>query len=166
MALPAILGAIGRASAIGGRLSRVLGSKAMVRRLAVTAVRLDWLGERVEKNINMGMDARVRLAAQLLRDRVVVNISRPVTKLGGGRVDPGSRSKPGEFPKADTTRLMKDIFWESRGEREAIVGTTLDYGAVLELGRLKRSFLQRTLREEQGRIRRILLNGKRLPGQE
>ena len=79
-------------------------------------------------------------------------------------MDPGSRSKPGEFPKADTTRLMKDIFWRMESKTSAIVGTTLDYGLFLET-RMDRSFLRRTYREQLPVIRKILLSGPKLPGQ-
>jgi len=142
---------------------------------------LKWFGGTVHKNIRVGMQKRIKVAAMMLRDQVVRNISRPVTKLGGvrrtskgkfagARVDPASRSKPGEFPKADTTRLMKDIFWRMEttffGGDSAIVGTTLDYGAALELSkRLDRSFLRRTHKEQLGTIRKILTSGPKLPGQ-
>jgi hypothetical protein len=145
--------------------------------------KINWHGQKVKRNIRLGMEQRIKLAAMMLRDQTVRNISRPVTKIKGRRrdskgkfrsatrVDPTSRSKPGEFPKADTTRLMKDIFWQEdnrffRGPG-AIIGTTLDYGAILELSsRLDRSFLRRTHREQLGRIRQILLTGPPLPGQK
>ena len=138
-----------------------------------TRMQLKWYGNEVKRNIKIGMTTRLRLAAQLLRDQVVRNISRPVRKYKGPRskriqVDPDSRSKPGEFPKADTTRLMKDIFWELRGKDRAIVGTSLDYGLILET-RMNRSFLMRTLREMQPALRKILATehgGPRLPGQD
>jgi len=129
--------------------------------------RIEWFGNKVATNINIGMRGRLRLAAQLLRDRTVANISRPVTKSKGPRsgrirVEKGSRSKVGEFPKADTTRLMKDIFFEvsrsGAGDR-AIVGTTLDYGLLLETT-MKRSFLRRTLKEMRSTITKVLTSGK------
>jgi hypothetical protein len=153
---------------LGRAASALLAPRAMAGRVSRSNVTIQWFGDQVQRNITVGMRSRTRLAAQLLRDRVVVNISRPVTKIksksGRTRVDPASRSKPGEFPKADTTRLMKDIYWESRGDLVAIVGTTLDYGLWLET-RMDRSFLRRTLREQQNMIRRILVTGPRLPGQ-
>lgn len=118
-------------------------------------VRVEWFGQRVRNGLNLGMRQRLRLSAQLLRDKVVLNISRPVTKTrvrtaSGTRTAVTNRSVAGEFPKADTTRLMKDVFYEVDGMR-AIVGTTLDYGFILETSRrLNRSFLVRTLREMQG----------------
>lgn len=135
---------------------------ALQRRQARFGQRIEWFGERVAQNIRIGMQARVGLAAQLVRDKVVINISRPVTKVRGGdgriRVDPTSRSRPGEYPKADTTRLMKDIFWQRDG-MGAIVGTTLDYGLILET-RMNRSFLRRTYTEMIPVIRQILIQGR------
>jgi hypothetical protein len=113
----------------------------------------------------MSVEARLRLAAQLLRDKVVVNLSVPVVKerrrgAGGrfARVRVTQRSRPGEFPRADTTRLMKDIYYEMQGREMAIVGTTLDYGLILET-RMDRAFLRRTLLEMQTDLTRILTAG-------
>jgi len=135
---------------------------AMRRRQQRFDERIRWFGEQVERGLRMSMSARLRLAAQLLRDKVVINISRPVTKYrtrtGRTGVRPESRSNRGEFPKADTTRLMKDIFYEVQGD-EARVGTTLDYGLILELFR-DREFLRRTLREMRPQITRILTVGQ------
>ena len=173
-AIPAIAGAAARLAGavfrVGTRMAagtvRALGGliKGSIRLTARGSV-LKWNGEQVQKKIEQTTSARVKLACQLLRDRVVVNISRPVTKLppgmdAMGRFTSGrvtNRSKPGEYPKADTTRLMKDIFWDMVSEHEGVVGTTLDYGAVLELSaRLDRSYLRRTLRENHSTIQRIL----------
>lgn len=143
--------------------------------------RLQWFGDRVARNIRIGLTARLRLAAQLLRDKTVINISRPVTKEAGTPTRSGgaggtsktftrvtNRSKPGEFPKAESTLLMKTLFWQMRGPDTAIVGTPLDYGLVLETNRrLNRSFLRRTHREMLPTIRRIITaGGPPLPGQE
>jgi hypothetical protein len=153
------------------------------RRIARWNVRVDWFGDRVRRNVHMGMEKRLTATAQLLRDKVVINISIPVVKekrkvtgtdpiSGRSRTTTKTvvteRSKPGEFPRADTTRLMKDIFWELRPEEfSARVGTTLDYGLRLEL-HMRRSFLRRTLFEDQGRLEIILATdaGGRLPGQD
>jgi hypothetical protein len=55
---------------------------------------------------------------------------------------------------------MKDIYYEVQGADglTAIIGTTLDYGLVLET-RMNRSFLQRTLNEMLGQVTRILTAG-------
>lgn len=159
---------------------------ALARRKARFDARVQWFGDRVAAGVRIGMRARLRIAAQMLRDKVVINLSTPVRKYKSRgrqgrnasgqftrrssrtRVDPASRSKPGEFPRADTTRLMKDIYFETE-ENRAIVGTTLDYGLVLEVAR-NRSFLRRTMDEMTADLTRILTtnNGGRatFPGDD
>lgn len=132
--------------------------------------RVTWLGGNVTRLVNMSSRARLRLAAQLLRDRIVINLSRPVRRIqvrsagrfAGTIVDPTSRSRPGEFPRADTTRLMKSIFYRIEESRPnvAIIGTDLDYGLILEVFR-DRSFLIRTVEETSAQIQGIL--NARLP---
>ena len=100
-------------------------------------VRIEWFIDRTEGRIEVTMRQRVVLAVKFLESRVVQNISRPVTKTTGprgGRVVT-DRSVPGEFPKADTTQLLKTIFsdWRSSGKYvDGFVGTPLDYGLILE----------------------------------
>lgn len=168
MVLPFLLG--GGRIAAGAASTLLRGAFARRAAQARFTARIQWFGGKVQKNIRTGMTRRINLAAQLTRDKVVLNIRRPVTKFKGRiskrvRVDPASRSKPGEFPKLDTGRLSKDVFWENRGPMKAVVGTTLDYGLVLET-RLDRSFLRRTLREMRPAINRIISSGPPLPGQE
>lgn len=122
-----------------------------------------WFIREVSDKISMSMKQRTQLAAEFLKSKVVKNISRPVTKghgPRGGRLIT-DRSKPGEYPKADTTQLMKSIFSDVRetkkGRWDGYVGTPLDYGAILELSqRLDRSYIRRTLDEERDNIKRIL----------
>jgi hypothetical protein len=161
MAFPLVFGAAMRV--VGGRslgAAFLGGGEPVVARVRVKSYRKE-----VEKDIRLTMTQRLKLAGQITRDQIVRNISRPVRKYKGPRsgriqVDPASRSKPGEFPKADTTRLRKDIFWELRGKETVIVGTTLDYGAILET-RMDRSFLRRTVRESERMITNMLVG--RLP---
>ena len=124
-------------------------------------VRWEWFNKEVVDKVGMTMKGRMMLATDFLRNKVVKNISRPVTKgtgPRGGRMVT-NRSKPGEFPKAETALLMKSIFSEVRSGGKDIwdgfVGTPLDYGVILEL-RMNRSFLVRTLNEELPSVRRIL----------
>ena len=130
------------------------------------SARIQWFIDEVSDKVAMSLEQRVKLATQFLKDKIVRNISRPVTKLSPGRNRQGrftkgrvvDRSKPGEFPKADTTQLMKTIFddYTQDGRRYlGHVGTPLDYGLILETKR-DRSFLKRTLDEEQSTITRIL----------
>ena len=128
-------------------------------------MRIEWFIKEVSDKVMMTMEQRVLLAVNHLRDKVVKNISRPVTKTrvtgAGGRsfTRVSDRSKPGEFPKADTTLLMKSIFGDvtnpSEGVYDGFVGMPLMYGLVLET-KMSRAFLSRTLYEEQSRITRLL----------
>lgn len=126
--------------------------------------RLVWLADKLTQKVTWGMATRLRVACQLLRDKVVLNISYPVTKYkskltGRTVVDPASRSKPGQFPHADTTRLMKDVYWVVNDKAlEGKVGTTLDYGLILEL-EMNRSFLIRTWQEMKQYVLSVLLAG-------
>lgn len=158
------------------------------RRIVRFNTRLVWFGNRVRNNVNIGMVARLKATGQLLRDAIVVNISIPVefytVKRKVWNEEKGKwvsknikivtqRSRPGEYPRADTTRLMKDIFWELR-ERENLVrvGTTLDYGLRLETTTsLRRGYIRRTLFERLGELGVILASpgggpAGRLPGQD
>ena len=142
------------------------------KRGAVT-VRVQLAVNKVLQNTTIKAAARVRLAGQLLLDAVRVNLSRPVRKIKRTytKVDPTtgtktkhtrivvdrkSRSKPGEFPRADTTRLMKDVF-HSHDPSVPVsrIGTTLDYGLFLEV-KLNRSFLRRTLNEMRAELLLII----------
>jgi len=143
-------------------------------RQARVNTRLDWFGAEVAGDVTRTMASRIKLASQLVRDKTVANISRPVTKIktGGGRGEGGrfkasrtavtDRSVPGEFPRADTTRLMKDAFFEvttTPTGTTGVIGTTLDYGLILETRR-NRSFLRRTLSETRNVITIMLTSGR------
>ncbi len=123
--------------------------------------RFQWFTREVSDRISLSMRERVRVATEMLLSKVVTNISRPVTKgrgPRGGRVVL-DRSKSGEFPKAETVTLLKGIFTDVREDTPGIIdgfcGTPHDYGAILET-KMNRSFLVRTLREEQDSITQIL----------
>lgn len=127
-----------------------------------TSVRWEWKDKQVFDKIAITLKARMRLAVTMLSQQVTKNISRPVTKSTGvrsGRIVVTNRSKPGEYPKADTTLLRKTIFADvraaGRGSWDGFVGTPQDYGVILEL-RMKRSFLVRTLNENKQRIVKML----------
>ena len=125
-------------------------------------VRFQWFIENVSNTVALTMKNRVRMATEYLRDKIVRNISVPVVKEAGGknkRVKVIERSKPGEFPRADTTQLLKTLFSfvreTSPGVWDGYVGTPLDYGLFLEL-KMNRKFLTRTLEEERDNINAIL----------
>ena len=150
------------------------------RRLArahqVTA-RTEFFLDEIIGKVHTTLMQRVRIATEYAKSKVVINISRPVTKTYVTRVVQvvgkngktrnkkesevhiSDRSVAGEFPKADTTQLMKTILGHASeiapGVFAGYIGTPLDYGVVLELRR-NRSFLLRTLNEERSTIMRIL----------
>lgn len=124
---------------------------------------IQWFLKEVSGKIEIAMVERVAMAVDYLRGRVDQNISVPVTKVKGkktGRIVVTERSKPGEFPRTDTTQLRKTLLagtYESSQGPSGFVGTPLDYGLILEISpRLNRSFLVRTLNEEKATITSML----------
>lgn len=120
--------------------------------------RIEWFDKQMVAKINLTLRQRVLIVGQLIRDKVVINLSKPVTKTTSKRtgkvvVPPESRSKAGEFPKADTTRLMKSITYSQVG-LEGRIGTNLDYGLLHELR--DRPFLSRTLKQMRRTIVKII----------
>lgn len=138
---------------------------AHMRRAASAArrpARIQFFMERL-KRVQIPMKSRVDIATEYLKSKVVRNISIPVVKVKGkrGGTIVVKRSKPGEYPRADTTHLMKTIFGQTReispGVYHGYVGTPLHYGLILETSkRLRRSFLKRTLYEELPRLREMM----------
>lgn len=134
------------------------------------ATETEWFIEQVSSKVALTMQKRVRLATEFVKNRIIRNISRPVTKTIKyhlenkklvGRTVVTDRSKKGEFPKADTTLLMKTIFSSYQtlgpGNYAGYVGTPLDYGVILETSpQFDRSFLVRTLNEERDNVMKIL----------
>jgi hypothetical protein len=124
----------------------------------------NWRGEELVDKIKLTLMERMEIATEYLLSRVVSNISRPVTKKKGvrsKRIQVTNRSKPGEFPKADTTQLMKttfkDVQEESPGVVVGYIGTPLDYGVILEVSEsLDRKWLTRTLEEEKDTLVEML----------
>lgn len=121
--------------------------------------RVQWFIKNVANKVELTMRQRVKLATAIVKDSTIRNISKSVTRSTGprgGRVVT-NRSKEGEFPRADTSQLLKTIFStvSSGPSPEGFVGTPLSYGLILET-RMDRSFLVRTLHEELGNIKRIL----------
>lgn len=114
--------------------------------------------KQVHANVSLTLVDRVHLATEYLRTRIIKNISKPVGRDKAGNVI--ERSKPGEFPRADTTQLMKTIFTDYEDDPEGnwcegYVATPLDYGLFLELF-MDRSYLSRTLYEELDTIEEII----------
>jgi len=133
--------------------------------LALRNFRIEWFIDEIGNKIKLTAKQRVTLATEFLRNKIIENISKPVKKerrkskkAGKVRTVVTERSKPGEFPRADTTRLRKSIFGVVKETPSGVfgyIGTPLDYGLILEL-KLDRSFLRRTFNEEWSRILAIL----------
>lgn len=67
-------------------------------------------------------------------------------------------SKPGEYPKRVSGRLIRSMSWRFESDLVALVGTSLGYGAALELG--DRSFILRFMQENEATIGKIIREGK------
>lgn len=146
-------------------------------RAGENAARTEWFITEVCDKIATTLKKRVKIATELVKSKTTLNISRPVTKTYWTRkvqyvndqgktktrtehgVEVSDRSKPGEFPKADTVQLLRTLFSDvieiNPGCWAGYIGTPLDYGIILEL-ELDRSFLVRTLNEERPKVIRIL----------
>ena len=128
---------------------------------AAGAVRWEWFTKNVVNKVNLTMNERVKIATELLKSKITQNLSTAVTVgVGpkGGRVVT-NRSKPGEYPHAETATLLRGIFSVVQqnidGSSEGFVGTPHDYGLILET-KLNRSFLVRTLNEEANNLGLVL----------
>lgn len=126
-------------------------------RLTRIATRWKWYDQKIVNGLVQTMDQRLDVVGAMLRERIVANLSIPVETAtgprGGRRVI--RRSKPGEFPRAETRELMRTIFFDRPAIDTVRVGTPLLYGVRLEL-RMQRSFLYRTVVESLAEIRMIL----------
>lgn len=130
-------------------------------RTGKTEATVVWNGEKLEKILELEFSKRIKLATQLVKDQVKLNLNRSVLKYKGPiskkiRVLPESRSRPGEFPRKETGDLQKNIFGETPRPDWGVVGTTYGYGLLLET-QMNRSYLRRTLLEMQPKIRQILV---------
>lgn len=125
-------------------------------------VQTQWFIKEVTDHVNITLRKRMRIAVNFLKDKIVLNIRKPVTKSIGprGGLVVTNRSKPGEFPKADTTQLMRTLLTEVRnvspGVTDGFVGSPLDYSLFIELD-INRSFLLRTFNEEIDTLQKIVL---------
>lgn len=125
-----------------------------------TSAEVESFVDEVSKRIDLTLKQRMIVAVAFLQDRIVKNISVPVTKVViGGRTVVTERSKRGEYPRADTTQLMKSIFWDVKEDTPGMitghVGTPVWYSMPLEL-LMERQFMTRTLDEQRQNITRIL----------
>lgn len=127
---------------------------------AQDAINIEWYIKNVSDKVTMTMRQRMQVTLEYLRSKVVKNISLPVgySISKTGRKYVSQRSVPGEYPRAETTMLMKTVFTdikEKGGQINGYIGSPMDYAIPLEL-EMDRSFLVRTLNEERSTITRLL----------
>ena len=126
-----------------------------------------WAEDQFMKELDAVAMRNMAMALTFLKLRVQQNVSKPARGAGprGGMI----HSKPGEFPRKIEGDLQRSIF--RRGPRragargryiEGDVGTALDYAVHHEI--TGRSFLRRTLMEQQVEIGQILSGGIGKPG--
>ncbi len=107
---------------------------------------IKWYGGQVAKELDDEMQRRLRLVGEMLRSKIVRNLSTPGPE----------HSAPGEFPHAITGNLRKSVVYEHKPRENVVeVGTSVEYANRLE-NELDRSFLRRTLEEELSRVESIL----------
>lgn len=145
-------------AARGRRITRAVANKA----------RLDILVDNIHNEIELPLKKRAMIAVEYLKTTIIRNISKSVGRATNqaGHVYITERSLPGEFPRAETTQLLKTIFSEFAevrpGVYEGFVGTPLNYGLILETSlKLDRRFLSRTLEEEYDTIVEIIVGRKK-----
>ena len=136
-------------------------------------VSIKWNQTKVLAEVKHGLANRLSLIGEHVSNSYKANLSTPVSKVRKkrrGRTSRGekgstythavssSRSKPGEYPRAETGLLMKNIFWNLTngvGSMHVIIGTPSKYGAALELEGGRKG-LRATLLKEAPMIKNIL----------
>lgn len=117
-----------------------------------------WAEDQFMRDLDAQVMKNMAMALTFLKMKTQQNVSKPARQRSGGMV----HSKPGEFPRVIEGDLRRSIF--TRGPRrtgpngrivEGDVGTALDYAIYHEVY-TGRSFLRRTLIEEQKRVGQIL----------
>ena len=149
--------------------------KAQARRVFRAEARMNWSWDKLLKDVSLTVKQRVEEAAKHLETKIVQNISKAVVKevvrrrsRETGRLRKKTvvteRSKKGEFPRADTTHLMKSIFSGVYSDGKdgwiGYVGTPLYYGLILEVSEeLDRRYMTKTFEQELPAIEAILGSG-------
>ena len=143
--------------------ARVRAARARKRgRAGETRAEVEWFIDQFNRRTDVTLKQRMHVAVAFLQDAIVRNISVPVMKVVSprtGRTVVTERSRPGEFPRTDTTTLRKSIFWDvvdhGGGRITGHVGTPVWYALPLEL-EMDRRFLTRTMEENHSNLVRIL----------
>ena len=136
-----------------------------------------WNSKIAERQVLIGLVKRMKLLGNHLENAHVIKLSTPVVKKRKKRrrstsrgskgstytyADPSSRSKPGQYPKSETTNLRKSIFSEVEVEPLGVqlkIGTSVKYGERLET-KMDRKGLRSTMIGEAPAIRSLLLTNQ------
>lgn len=123
--------------------------------------KVNWFGSQVTRSLQEQTLLKLGRAGKFVRDKTRANISIDVERLPSGNV---IRSKPGEFPRRDTTRLYRTLRHNLYTRTlEVRVESPEPYALTLEQN-LDRAFLTRTLREELPAVRTIMTSPINLQG--
>ena len=109
-------------------------------------------------NTEKAIDDAVRITSHRVQVSAIKNIREP--SMGTIMVRPNGTihivSKPGSPPNTDTGRLVGSInVQHQKGSMRAVIGTSVDYGAFLEL-LLNRKWLQPALDKNIGSYEKTL----------
>jgi len=123
-----------------------------------------WHGEKVMAQIHARAEAKMDASAEMLVKRVKDSFREPKS----GREAPAGkkrirgfitrRSAPGEPPAVQYGHLLRSIVWENIGQLARRVGTNIEYGLGLELGKRNmaaRPFLRPAFDQCKERIRAL-----------
>ena len=110
----------------------------------MATIKINWSGPRFKARTNAALFAGLRKGVSFARTQIVrrISVSSRVGNSGARHPKKGARkpmrfqhSKPGQPPRRDTGKLAQSIFGsQSKSLMMGRVGTTLKYGAFLEVG--------------------------------
>ena len=132
-----------------------------------TGVRIDLSKlPQVMKKIDVRMNAGMAAATLEANNFIVKAVSRtqPTMRTSGGALTGLDPSRPGEYPKVVTRRLMQSIGWKLQGGEFGTSGTikgrvttNAKYAKYLEYG--GRSFMRRGVKENLLKIGHAFIKG-------
>jgi len=89
-----------------------------------------------------------------------ISRTQPTTRLPSGELIGLNPSKPGEYPKVVSRRLMQSLGWKVKKQGDRAIGrveTDVNYARQLEYG--GRSFLRRGIKENLHQIGKAFMRG-------
>lgn len=117
---------------------------------------------KVLKNIDQVSERGLVAATLEAHNKITKAISRtqPTTRTESGKLIGLNPSKPGEYPKVVSRRLMQSLGWKVKNTGLRLYGrveTDVEYARQLEYG--GRSFLRRGIKENLSNIGRAFIKG-------